>query len=50
MGKPHLDVVFRTTIVLSKKLGGPPLRFQVIFCNLSGKIDFRFAIEHHSLL
>ena len=34
MGKPHLDAGLWATIVLSKKLGGPPLRFRVIFCNL----------------
>ena len=34
MGHPHLDAGLRTTIVLSKILGGPPLRFRVIFCKL----------------
>ena len=34
MGNPHLDAGLWATIVLSKNLGGPPLRFRVIFCNL----------------
>jgi hypothetical protein len=50
MEKSHLDAVIRTTIVFSNNLGGPPLRFRVIFRNLAGKIDFRFAIENRSLL